>query len=374
MLSEFLEDFREEILVLADERSLKLAGNLPSSRDLKRGMPLFYQNLIDFLKQPGVATVRQQVAESAAKHGKELLRLNYTLSHVVHAYGAMCQAITELAHSRKARISSLDFNNLNLCLDIAIAAAVSEFEFVSAREVHDREIRNLGSLVHELRNALSSATVAHDMIKQGLVGAGGSTSKVLEENLDRMRWLIDRALSEVRLRTDPEIHVQKFSFTAMVDQIVVTARRDAGAKSQKLVCEMEDGMEIHSDRQLLLSAVANLLQNAIKYSKPGAHILLNAKFVKDGLIFKVQDECGGIKPSILKNLFKPFVSGEGNHDGLGLGLSIVSRSVSMIKGKILVENLPGEGCVFVLQIPRAIAVPRTTVSGANSVQPVSKKS
>ncbi len=373
MLSSFLEDFREEILQLANQKTLQLAGALPSSKDLKHGMPMFHEQLIDFLKKIDRKAVQKKITASAAKHGRELLRLNYTLSHVVHSYGAMCQAITEMAHLRKAKISSQDFNDLNLCLDIAIASAVSEFQYKSAQATHDREIKNLGSLVHELRNALSSATVAHDMIKQGLVGVGGSTSRVLEENLDRMRNLIDRALSEVRLRTDPEIHVEGFSFNTLVDQIVLTAKRDTESKKQHLVCQMADGIEIQTDRQLLLSIVANLLQNAIKYSKVGAEISLKAKIDKSNFTLRIQDECGGIKPTILKSLFEPFVSGDKGTGGLGLGLSIVSRSAAMIQGNIRVENLPGKGCVFILAIPRSIPVPRKSVSGKDSVQPRLKK-
>ncbi len=374
MLSEFLAEFREEILALANEKTVSLAGGLPSSKDLRGGMPVFFDNLIAYLKRPSLTSSQKNISAGAAEHGKEHLRLHYTLSHVVHSYGAMCQAITELAQQRKAKISSKDFNELNLCLDIAIASAVSEFQFISEKASHAREIQNLGALVHELRNALSSATVAHDMIKQGLVGTGGSTSKVLEDNLDRMRGLIDHALSEVRLRTDPEVHVQKFSFNLLVDQILMTSLRDAKKNDQTLVSELADGIELQTDRQMLLSIVANLVQNAIKYSKKGGTITVKAKLVKDKLVLKIADECGGIKPTILKSLFTPFAPGAKDKSGLGLGLNIVERAVSMLQGKILIENEPGYGCIFVVQIPlKVMGTRQKQVSGKNSVQPRQKK-
>ena len=110
-----------------------------------------------------------QMLSEAASHGKEFLNLGYSLSHVVHSYGSMCQAITELATRKNANISPGEFNILNGCLDIAIASAVSEFQFRSNEASEDREIKHLGFLAHELRNALSSATVAQEMIKAGLV-------------------------------------------------------------------------------------------------------------------------------------------------------------------------------------------------------------
>lgn len=374
MLSEFLEEFREEILSLANEKTVKLAGSLPSSKSLRGGMPVFYQHLINFLKQPARTSSQKNISIGAADHGKELLRLHYSLSHVVHSYGAMCQAITELAHQRKAKISSREFNELNLCLDIAIASAVSEFQFRSEQATHAREVKTLGMLVHELRNSLSSATIAHDMIKQGLVGVGGSTSRVLEENLDRMRILIDQALSEVRLRTDPQINVEKFIFRALVDQILLTAQSDALKKNQVLTNEIDSQFEIRSDRQLLLSILANLVQNAIKYSRIGGKISVTVDLTENDLIFRVTDECGGIKPVILKNLFNPFVSGSNDRSGLGLGLNVVERAVSMIQGKLTVENKPGVGCSFVVQIPQVISSSRKKmISGRDSVQPRRKK-
>ncbi|MBC7660457.1 MAG: hypothetical protein H7249_12230 [Chitinophagaceae bacterium] len=69
-----------------------------------------------------------EVASSAGEHGSELLRLGYTLSHVVHAYGAMCQAINELAETKNFRIAPDEFRNLNQCLDVAIAGAVTGFQ------------------------------------------------------------------------------------------------------------------------------------------------------------------------------------------------------------------------------------------------------
>ena len=62
-----------------------------------------------------------EVAKSAGAYGKELQHLGYTLSHVVHSYGAICQAITEIAIEQKAAITTEEFRALNRCLDTAIA-------------------------------------------------------------------------------------------------------------------------------------------------------------------------------------------------------------------------------------------------------------
>lgn len=373
MLHKFLEENRADILALAEERTLMLAGPLQSSVELRRGLPVFFEHLIKYLK--GISSAEGNIVVGAADHGKELMRLNYTLSHVVHAYGAMCQAITDLAQRRNANISSKEFNELNLCLDIAIAAAVSEFQFHTVQAGEDREVQHLGFLVHELRNALSSATIAHQMIKQGLVGTGGSTARVLEENLERMRKLIDRSLSEVRMRADPEVHIEKFSLSILVDQIMLTAQNEANTKKQILKNEAHSNIELETDRQLLLSVIANLIQNGLKYSKNGGSIVVRAGGSTQNVIIEIEDACGGIQPDVMKNIFKPFTSTGFDQGGLGLGLTIVQRAVDLLGGKISVRNNPGSGCAFLVDIPKKrVPNPRFKATpGEISAQPKSTK-
>ncbi len=371
MLSEFLETSRAEILALAEEKTLKLAGSLPSSAELRKGLPIFYSHLISYLKDSHNGPREEKIVHGAAGHGKELLRLNYTLSHVVHCYGAMCQSVTELAQVRKEAISAQEFNDLNMCLDIAIASAVSEFQFHSVQASENREVEHLGFLVHELRNALSSATVAHDMMRQGLVGSSGSTSRVLGENLLRMRDLIDRSLSEVRMRADPEVHIEKFGLNALVEQILLTAQSEAKNKNQILSNDINMSIELETDRQLVLSSIANLVQNALKYSKIGGRITVRAGYAAENVVIEIEDECGGIQPDVLKNLFKPFASGGFDQSGLGLGLTIVQRAMVLLQGSIAVNNLPAQGCAFQLTIPKKL-VPKPlnrAKNGESSAQP-----
>ncbi len=372
MLNEFLEKYRIEILAIAEAKSLSLAGARSGSAQLKLGLPLFYDQLIKVLEQKLKESPPEALLVAAAEHGKEFLRLGYSLSHVVHSYGAICQAITELAVRKNANISAAEFNILNGCLDIAIASAVSEFQFRSIKASEALEVKHLGFLAHELRNALSSATVAQDMIKAGLVGTGGSTAAVLEANLSHMRHLIDRSLSDVRMRADADAFVEKFRLSDLFDQILTTARIDADKKQQVLHSDLDWKIEIEADRQFLLSAVANLVQNAIKYTRSGGKIWLRAHLIGENVVIEVEDECGGIGADIIKSLFEPYVQGNVDRSGLGLGLSIAQRAVELSHGKISVQDRPGQGCTFLVEIPQKL-IPetssQTSVPGASSVQP-----
>jgi hypothetical protein len=86
---------------------------------------MFVDQLADALA--GVST-SAAIANTAAQHGADLLRKGFTVSQVVHEYGDVCQAITELAIEKDASISTIDFRMMSRCLDAAMAAAVTEYE------------------------------------------------------------------------------------------------------------------------------------------------------------------------------------------------------------------------------------------------------
>ena len=141
--------------------------------------------------------------QSALQHGHDLLLQGFTVSQVVHDYGDVCQAITELAVEMDATISTEDFRMLNRCLDDAIAGAVTEYGREQNQSALDEETtrgnERVGFFAHELRNLINTAIVAFEVLKTGNVGVGGSTGAVLHRSLMGARDLIGRSLAEVRL-------------------------------------------------------------------------------------------------------------------------------------------------------------------------------
>jgi signal transduction histidine kinase len=289
------------------------------------------------------------LAREAGLHGKELMRLGYTLSHVVHAYGAMCQAITETAISESQNITPTEFRDLNRCLDMAIAGAVTEFQMQKTDEEANRVVEHLGSLAHELRNALANITISLRLIKSGTVGFGGSTGKVLDRGLKRMEELIERSLTEVRLRVDPKVKIEPVRLWHLVNQIFVTAEVEAQARGQVLEISIDPTLTVEADMQLLYSALSNLIQNALKYTHTNGKIQVRAAAVGKQVIIEVEDECGGLPANV--DLFKPYEQQHENRKGLGLGLTIAQRAIVLNKGTIEVRDLPGKGCVFKITLP-----------------------
>jgi signal transduction histidine kinase len=110
---------------------------------------------------------------------------------------------------------------------------------------------------------------------------------------------------------------------------------------------------VNVDRQLLASAVTNLLSNAFKYTPRGGRVILRARATDGRVAIEVEDECGGL-PEGKTDLFTPFGERRAkDRTGLGLGLSIARRAVRAQGGDIEVHNIPGNGCTFVIQVPAA---------------------
>ena len=349
MLSDFLLSNEKEILELTEKKSLELAGLRPSSEQLKKGLPVFYQQLMDMLRTKDISDV--YVTKAAALHGTELMRLGYTLSHVVHAYGAMCQSITELAMIKKASITSQEFHDLNRFLDVAIAGAVTEFQSLQNNRNKSRELEHLDFLAHELRNALAGVTISIHLIKKGTVGFGGSTGLLLDRGLKRIEEIIDRSMMELRHNVDQKIHLESARLLQLVEQIMITEEIEASSKNQVLEIKIDPALTIEVDHQLFHSALSNLIQNAIRYTPDGGKIQVRGTQEGKNITIEVQDECGGLT-NFSADLFKSLDLESHSRNGLGFGLTIAKRAIELSHGTIEVSNLPGSGCVFKIILPK----------------------
>jgi len=291
------------------------------------------------------------MAKSATAHGGELARRGFTVAQVVHDYGGVCQTITELAIEKKAQITASEFKIFNLCLDEAIADAVTEY--VRLREYEGKE--RVGHLVHELGNLLNGAVLAYDALKSGSVAIGGNTGALLGHSLTGLRNVIGRELAEVRLGSGIQHReiVRVFDF---LEDLEVAATIEAKTRAlQFSVVTIGRDVTVAADRQILASVVTNLLQNAFKCTRAKGQITLRARATADRVFIEVEDECGGLPPGRAEELFTPYEQRGDDRSGVGLGLSICERGARANGGEIHARNKPGIGCVFSVDLPRHLA-------------------
>jgi len=367
----FLSNNRDELIERCKAKVALRPHRTASEEQLSKGVPLFLEQLVRTLlaeksghaaeslrisgASGGDGSALSEMGASAAAHGKELLALGFTVDQVVHAYGDLCQSITDLAVERDAPFLIDEFRTLNRCLDNAIADAVSAFSERRDRAVATRhfadEGQRLASLLHELRNDVRTATLAFGALEAGRLAIGGSTSALLGRSLASLTALIEDATSGVRLASDRAVNTS-FSVASLIAEAAAAASLYARASGCTLtVPVVEPSFEVSGNRVLLSAALMNLLQNAFKFTKPQTVVMLTTHATDERVFVEVHDACGGL-PAGTEALFRPFSQGGADRSGLGLGLSIARRSVEACGGSLNVRDLPGTGCVFTIDLPR----------------------
>jgi signal transduction histidine kinase len=356
VLYEFVTTYRDEIIAKTMERVNTRSWPTASTIEHANGLPLFLTQLAETLRLESTATPFSDTAigVSATRHGRDLLALGFTLSQVVHDYGDICQAITDLALERRLAITTEEFHILNRCLDTAIAESVTEHGRITAESRSVDEVERMGHFAHDLRDGLNTALIAFDILKRGTVGINGNTGAVLGRSLLGLRDLVASSLSDTRLSGNLQRR-ERVRVTSFLAEIAVAAGLHAAYGGQQFAIEAADSdLTVDVDPQLLGSAVMNVVLNAFKYTPAGKRVVLRAHVDHDRVCIEVEDECGGI-PDGDEDPFKPFTDRRGkDRSGLGLGLSIARRAVRAHGGDIHIRNLPGTGCVFVIQVPMAV--------------------
>jgi hypothetical protein len=130
-------------------------------------------------------------------HGAELLRRGFTVDQVVHDYGDVCQAITEMAVELDCAIDPDDFRILNGCLDNAIAGAVTAFaegHQTAINDLEDKRHERLSVLREEHRRLVEIAIQAFTAMKTGSLGLAGATGALLMHALTELQSLSDQSL------------------------------------------------------------------------------------------------------------------------------------------------------------------------------------
>jgi signal transduction histidine kinase len=350
MLREFLLDNRDAIVARARAKAGVRSAPRATEAELTRGIPLFLEQLIETLKR--APTLGHAIGDGAGRHGGDLLSRGFTIAQVVHDYGNVCQAVTELANETHAVITPDEFRTFNRCLDDAIAGAVTEYSRQREQILALEGTERLGELAHELRNALGVAMLAFQTLRAGTVGLGGSTSALLGRSLERLSTLVDSSLARVRLEAQIRTQIRT-SVRDLIEEVEVAASMEAGARGLTLsVATVEPNVDVLVDRSLLAAAIANLLQNAFKFTRPHSRVALRVSSSAKRVLIEVEDQCGGLPPNAAEMLFRPFEQQNSNRVGLGLGLSIARKSVEADGGTIRLRDLPDQGCVLTIDLPR----------------------
>ena len=356
MLHEFLAAHRAELI---ERCALKVSRRLvpePTDAELEHGIPLFLDQLVKTLRLERVADRQRsleisgpagsgalpasEIGTSAARHGRELYERGFTIDQVVHDYGDLCQAITDLAFERAVPLEIDEFRTLNRCLDNAIAHAVSEFSGEQDRLASERDTRALDERLayhaREQRKLLQTALIALRALRTGNVGLAGATGAVLERSLLALRNLVDQSLADTPAMVAMPARRELISLAELIGDVQLAASPEARARESRLVVRAAGvGLAVEGDRGMLAAALGILVHNALKSAERGSEISLTAYSSEDRVLIEVLDPAGGL------------VAGDGPSP-----LSVCRRSVEANDGVLRVRELRGTGRVFTIDLPR----------------------
>lgn len=365
MLRSFLEKNRDLILIQARERVVRRSGSSTTDEDRTRGLPVFLDQLGEALRKATAHEVvdHSEIQHSAYQHGHDLYHHGLRVDQVVHDYGDLCQVVTGLAVEQGFPVDVSEFRTLNLCLDDAIAGAVTAYSQEHDREIADEGTERLGILAHEMRNVLNAGILAFGCSKEGVVAPSGNTSAMLDRTFLRLQTLIDRSLADVRLDAGMR-NMERIAVHEIVEEVAVGASLLAETRGvESSITKVDHTIFVEGDRQIIEAAVANLLRNAFKFTRPSTTVKLGASATATRVLIEVEDECGGLPPGNPDDLLRPFEQRGADRSGVGLGLAICVKAAKASDGEIHVRDLPGHGCVFTLDLPRTSPPPLSIVEG-----------
>jgi len=218
----------------------------------------------------------------------------------------------------------------------------------------------LATLSHELRNPLAPLRNGLEILQHTTSADSPQVRihSIMARQVDHLVRLVDDLMEVSRItRGNVSLQLEPVELSAVVESAVEVARPEIDAGRHRLSVELpEHPVVLRADRVRLAQILANLLNNAAKYSEPGGDITLRALAADGMLSLWVSDTGMGMDPSEIPHLFELFTRGDraqsSYQGGLGIGLSL-SRQLAALHGGLLdgTSEGPGKGSVFHLQLP-----------------------
>jgi signal transduction histidine kinase/DNA-binding response OmpR family regulator len=307
-----------------------------------------------------------------AGNGSPAHRIRAALVLPLLARGRTLGALTLARSAPQRRFSAAD---LVLARDLAGRAAIALDNARLYGEIHESDrLKNefLAMLAHELRNPL--APIRNAVLVMRAAPDDEKTQCWAQDVIDRqvrqMVRLVDDLLEVSRItRGKITLQTRMVDVAAVVADALETSRPLVDARRHELNVSLPPApLQLRADPARLAQVIANLLNNAAKYTSECGKIGLTVRNEGDEVVFRVRDNGVGIPLEMQARVFDLFTQVEDTLDrsqgGLGIGLTVARRLVELHGGKIEAHSDgPGKGSEFVVRVPmRTDALP--TVSGA----------
>jgi signal transduction histidine kinase len=354
-LSRLLADRRVDIL----ERWTQRIGREHGDKELSRGelwdhLPLFFDEVLAALRveegSGGEAPTSNGSTASVA-HGTQRLRVGFDLVQVIREFEILTECILDEVEAVGGSISTRAFRRVQGLLNAGRAQAILAYIDRRDAEMARATSQHVAFIAHELRSPLMSASLAVTALRKNERSEDEWALCMLARNLNALCELIDQVLTADRLAGQIQLRRESFDLRALLEQAVADTQLAAQRRQVAIALQAPEALPYSGDQRLLRSAIGNVLGNAVKFTHEGSAISVRAERHEGGITVEVEDGCGGLPQGNTTELFEPFVQRGENRTGFGLGLAIVKQALEAHGGRVSVRNLPGKGCVFLLDLP-----------------------
>ena len=237
---------------------------------------------------------------------------------------------------------------LPLIFRMNLAIASQERANVQLGKVLAAQRRFLTDVSHQVATPLATIMTNLSILRrQRGVGHSEAVSDSVAE-AERMRRMLLRLRSLAHADEDVPLRRELVDLAELTADVVHAYTAQARASGVGFVTEVQAPASVNADRDLLHEAVANLVDNAVRYSPPGAQVTLRVVRGEHGSSIDVIDRGPGIEPERLETLFERF---QRSDSGSGLGLAIARRVVERHGGSLRVDTGHGDGSRFTIELP-----------------------
>ena len=213
----------------------------------------------------------------------------------------------------------------------------------------------LRDISHELRSPLARMRVALGLARQPAADLSRQLDR-LEREIERLDSLISQVLKLARLHgTDAPFAREAFDLDEVIQEVVRDANFEGAAKNCKINLRGAAGMSVNGNRDLVHSAIENVLRNAVRYSPPDAPVDVAVEHEAGGLVISIRDRGPGVPPADLERIFEPFYrvaeSRDRDSGGEGIGLAITAQVMKAHRGAATAANGQAGGLLVRLSLP-----------------------